>query len=52
MLVWREYFKLGATINDFTGIQNSFSVPFEVFIEEGQRVSLSHTEVVKALIVV
>jgi hypothetical protein len=45
-------FKLGATINDFTGIQNSFRVPLQMLIEESQPVSLNNTEVVKALLVV
>jgi hypothetical protein len=50
--LWRECLKLGATIDGFTGVENSFCVAFEVLVEESQRVSLRNVKIVEALVAV
>jgi len=48
----RKCLKLGAPVDGFTGIENSFCVAFEVLVEESQRISLRNVEVVEALFMV
>jgi hypothetical protein len=40
--VWWKGFKLGATINRFTAIQNRFCVSLRVLIEKSQRIYLGN----------